>query len=156
MRFDRVAIEPGQTLENYLQSGLLEGVTMEAIRPITVGGFQGATGIGRSKDWAYRIGVIRSDAIVYRLLYSAQTLTPEADAAFLESLSSFRRLAGDEARQARQTRIAIVKSNGGDAADMAERMATGGERGLERFLVINGLANAAAVRSGESYKVVSE
>lgn len=156
MRFDRVAIEPGQTLENYLQSGLLEGVTMEGVKPMGVGTFQGATGIGRSKDWDYRIGVVRSGGVVYRLLYSAQSLTPDVDKAFLESFASFRRIGGDEARQIRQTRIGLVRSAGSDGQALAGLMAVGSEQAATRFLVLNGLSDLNAVRSGVTYKVVRE
>ncbi|MGL4497063.1 MAG: M48 family metalloprotease [Beijerinckiaceae bacterium] len=156
MRFDRVSLDAGQSLEAYLNGGLLDGVTMQDIEATTVSGFPAASGIGRAKDWQYRIGVIRSGQTVYRLLYSAQELTPQADRAFLASFQSFRRLEGEEAAQARQSRIALVRSSGGDSDVLAGRMTGDAERALERFLVLNGLASAAEVRAGSAYKVVAE
>lgn len=155
MRFDRVALDAGQSIEDYIKSGLLEGVAMEGIEPIAVSGFQGATGLGRSKDWTYRIGIFRSGAAVYRLLYSAQTLTPDVDRQFIDSIRSFRRLEGEEVRQARPTRIALVRSTGGDANALAQQMITDEQR-LERFLVLNGLPDENAVQPGAAYKVVRE
>lgn len=155
MRFDRVAA-PGESLEDYLKGGLLEGVTMEDVRSLRVGEYSAATGIGRSKDWSYRFGVIAVSGSVYRLMFSAQTLGADADRQFLAAIESFQPLSADDARAAKPTHIAIIPAQPGeDAASLASRMIVP-DRQLERFSILNGLDPGAPVKVGESYKIIAD
>ncbi|WP_342360370.1 M48 family metalloprotease [Terrarubrum flagellatum] len=156
MRFDRVAPESGQSLEDYLKSGLLEGVAVEDVRGMQVSGMPAAVGVGRSKDWNYRLGVVEMSGSLYRMLFSAQSLTPEIDKSFVASIESFQTLSPDEARAAKQTKITIVTAQPGDtAATLAQRMAVS-DNAEQRFLVLNGLDGPNAVKAGESYKIIVE
>lgn len=156
MRFDRVAPEAGQSLEDYLKAGLLEGVSMEDVRATKVGEFSAATGVGRSKDWSYRIGVIEFNGSLYRMLFSAQTLSPEADRQFLASIESFQRLSADDARLAKPTHLGLVTAAPGeDAVALAQRMASP-DRALERFSILNGVDGANPIKAGELYKIITE
>lgn len=156
MRFDRIAQPAGQTPEAHLKAGLLDDVAMEDIRSLRVAAFPAATAIGRSKDWSYRFGVIEMNGSFYRMMFSAETLSPEWDRAFLAAIESFQRLTPEAAQAARPTHIGLVTAAPGEsAAALASRMAVA-DRPLERFLVLNGLDSAAQARPGQAYKIVAE
>ena len=155
MRFDRVARENGQTPEDYLRTGLLEGVIMEDVRPLNINGLAAATGIGRSKDWSYRLAVIEMDGSIYRLLFSAQSLSSDVDGQFIAAIESFNRLSSDDARTVKPTQIGLVTAGTNeDAVALARHMTS--ERALERFSILNGLDGATPIRPGELYKIIVE
>jgi predicted Zn-dependent protease len=99
---------------------------------------------------------VRFGSDVFRIIYAAKGELREADAAFAESINTFRRMSLAEIDSARPLRIALVTVARGDSVEkLAERMAVS-DRKMERFRVLNGLAPNAPVRPGERVKIVVE
>ncbi len=156
MRFDQVKLEPGQSLEAYVASGLIDGAAATGVQTLTVGGQPAATSTSKSEGWGYRIFAIRSGGQTYRLTYAARDLTPAIDQQFRQSAESFRRLRPQEAAQLKPLRIALVTAAEGDSAEtLAERMVSD-EPKIERFRVLNGLQISDRVFAGQRYKVISD
>ena len=155
LRFDGVELPPDQTLEGFFASGWIEGLENGSIQTTTVNGLPAATATAKGKEWTFRLGAVRSEGTVYRLLYATRSSGPESERIFLETLGSIRRLSSDEVRSVKPWRIAVVTAREGDTAEkVAARMAS--DQALERFLVLNGLERGATLRPGQRYKIVAE
>jgi predicted Zn-dependent protease len=100
--------------------------------------------------------VIRSGEFLYRLIFAARALTDDADARFMDSIRSFRRLAPDEGADARPLRIAVAVAGPGDTIEtMAARMVVP-NRPAEYFMLLNGLSAGDSLVPGEHYKIVTD
>ena len=89
-------------------------------------------------------------------IFAARTLSDQADALFMESIKSFRRLGPDETTDARPLRIAVAVAAPGDTiGTMAARMVVP-NRPVEHFMLLNGLSAGDALTAGEHYKIVTE
>lgn len=87
-------------------------------------------------------------------MFAARTLSDDTERRFRQSIDSFRPLADDEAAKVKPQLLRIVVDGGEPAEVLAQRMAS--DRPLDTFLLLNGLAQGAPVRAGESYKLVIE
>jgi predicted Zn-dependent protease len=155
LRFDGVELPPDQTLEGFFTSGWIEGLENGSIQTTTVNGLPAATATAKGKEWTFRLGAVRSEGTVYRLLYATRSSGPESERIFRETLGSIRRLSSDEVRSVKPWRINVVTAREGDTAErVAARMAS--DQALERFLVLNGLERGATLRPGQRYKIVAE
>jgi predicted Zn-dependent protease len=155
LRFDGVELPPEQTLEGFFASGWIEGLESGSIQTTTVNGLPAATATAKGKEWTFRLGAVRSEGTVYRLLYATRAAGPESERVFRETLGSIRRLSRDEVRAVRPWRVALVTARDGDTAErLAARMAS--DQALERFLVLNGLERGTPLRPGQRYKIVVE
>jgi predicted Zn-dependent protease len=155
MRFDVVRVPFDQGLKEYLTSGWIEHVDLTTLTDLTIGGMPAATATAKGDHWTFTLYAIRSKGEVFRFVFAAKHRTPESDNAFRASASSFHRLTPSEVAQARPLRIQLVTVAPGDTAEtLAARMAT--DRPLERFLVLNGLANGQAMTPGDQVKIVVE
>ncbi len=153
LRFETVRLGANTSLTDYLKKSPVEGAPTSRIEPLQLQGFEAATAIANSTDWTYRFAIIRTNERSYRMILAAQNFTPDVDKQFLTSLSSFRKLSSAEMQNIRISRIMLVTAQTGDtAARLAERM--GGERKLERFLVLNGLEADQTLVNGMKYKVI--
>jgi predicted Zn-dependent protease len=156
LRLDVVRVPAEQTLAAYLTSGWIENVDQSSLENLTINGFSAATAIARGSPWTFRIYAVRFGSDVFRIIYAAKGELREADAAFAESINTFRRMSLAEIDSARPLRIALVTVARGDSVEkLAERMAVS-DRKMERFRVLNGLAPNAPVRPGERVKIVVE
>jgi predicted Zn-dependent protease len=156
LRFDGVQVPADQPLDAFLASGWIDGLENQSIETTSVNGLPAATATARGKEWVFRLGAVRIDNTVYRLLFATRTMNAEVERAFRQTLDSIRKLSPEEVRAVRPLRISIVTARDGDTAEaLASRMA-GTDRVLERFLVINGLDRAGSLKPGQRYKIIVE
>ncbi len=155
IRLDVVRVPANQTLQSYLGSGWIDGLTESSVEAVTVNGFQAATALARGPDWSFRIFVVRFGGEVYRLIYAARDLNAEVDQMFRSSMESFRRLTPAEAA-VRQVRIRMVRAGEGDTVDSFVSRMQVADRADERFRVLNGLGPGEQPRGGELVKIIQE
>ena len=156
LRLDSVNVSSSTSLESYLASGWMEGLDANSIRSTSLNGIPAAHGTAKGGDWQFRVAVLRFGNEVYRLIFATRTLSAATDARFLESIESFRPLAGEDAQRTRPLRLRIVTAERGDSATaLARRMAVA-EQPLEQFLLLNGLDATPAIKPEERYKLVVE
>jgi predicted Zn-dependent protease len=156
LRLDSVAVDPLTGLDKAIASGWIDGVKTSAVETMTVGDLQAATAVAQGEQWSFRLGAVRLNDKVYRLIFAAHTLTPQIDQKFRTSFASFHRLSPQEASEAHPARIEIVVAQPGETADgVASRMAVT-DRPLEHFLLLNGLEKGGPLLAGQKYKIVVE
>ena len=51
-----------------------------------------AVAVAKGQQWSFRLGAIRLNGRIYRLIFAAHTLTPAVDQRFLVSIRSFHRI----------------------------------------------------------------
>jgi predicted Zn-dependent protease len=148
---------PGeQTLGQYLASGWIENVDEKSIEQFEINGLPTATALAKGDQWSFRLYAIRFGGDVYRFIFAAKQLTPDADRAFRYSVTTFRRMSESEISQARPLRLHVVSVQHGDTAErIAGRMPLV-DRPLERFLIINGLNQGDPLKPGDKVKIVTE
>ncbi len=155
LRLDSIEVNDSTSLESALASGWIDGVKTGSIETIAGGDLPMATAVAKGEQWSFRLGAVRLDGRVFRLIFAAHSLTPAVDARFLASIRSFHRLRPEEAAAARQLHLQIVEARPGDTADsLAQRMPFQ-DRALGQFLVLNGFEHAVPLVPGQRYKVVA-
>jgi predicted Zn-dependent protease len=156
LRLDVVQVPAQQTLPDYLNSGWMEHIDPHSLEESTVNGFPVATATAKGDEWAFRIFAVRFGSEVYRFIFAAKLLSPEADKAFRASVASFRRMSLAEAEAARPLRLKVVTVGPTDTVEkLASRMAVVSHP-LDRFRVLNGLEPGQALKPGDRAKVVIE
>ena len=154
LRFDRIDAR-GQTPEQAVQSGWVDGTVLGEVESINSHGLKGATVLAKGQDWQFRLAALAKDGVIYRFIFAAQPLTADLDGLFRQAIGSFDSLTGTEIEQARPLRIRHVIAQQGETAEtLSKRMGTI-ERPYERFLVLNGL-DRPALQLGRSYKLIAE
>jgi predicted Zn-dependent protease len=99
---------------------------------------------------------VRFGSDVYRFIYASKRTTPEIDRAFRESVGTFRRMTLAESQAAKPMHIKVVIVEPGETVErLASRMAVA-DRQVERFRVLNGLAQNERVNPGDLMKIVVE
>ncbi|MPZ41493.1 MAG: M48 family metalloprotease [Rhizobiales bacterium] len=155
LRLDVVRVPAEQPLAAYLNSGWIENIDGSTVEELTIGGFPAATALARGEPWTFRLFAVRFGNDVYRFIFATKHVTPAADRAFRESVSTFRRMSAAEANSAKPLRIRIVQAGEADTVErLAARMAT--DRKEERFRILNGLGPTDRVRAGNQVKIVTE
>jgi len=156
LRLDVVRVPAEQTLGQYLTSGWIENVDDKSVEEFEINGLPTATALAKGDQWSFRLYAIRFGGDVYRFIFAAKQLTPDADRAFRYSVTTFRRLTESEVRQARPLRLHVVTVQPGDTIErFAARMPLV-DRPLDRFMILNGLAQGDALKPGERVKIVTE
>ncbi|NUJ81834.1 M48 family metalloprotease [Methylocystis sp. FS] len=156
LRLDSVRLPSDENLEAYVGSGWVDGLLPSSVRKMDINGLPAVIAVARAGEWNFRLAVIRSGEFLYRLIFAARKLSDEADALFMESIRSFRRLGPDETTDARPLRIAVAVAAPGDTIEtMAARMVVP-NRPVEHFMLLNGLSVGDALTAGEHYKIVTE
>jgi len=155
LRFDSVTLKPGQTLQDYVAAGWIEGVETTAVETLDVNGQPAALAVGRGTDWTFRLAAVQAGDRVYRFILAARgSGDPERPMRAL--LSSFRVLSAEEAQAIRPKQVRAVAATEGDSpATMAARMPEQ-DRAQELFLVLNGIERGTALTPGQRYKVIAE
>ena len=156
LRLDAVRVPAEQALTDYLTSGWIENIDPKSVEPITISGFQGATATAKGDQWAFRLFAIRYGSDVYRFIFAAKQRTTEADRAFRESVSSFRRMSIAESNAAKPLRIHVVTAGPGDTIErLAARMPIS-DHPVERLRLLNGLGPTGVLRPGDQVKIITE
>jgi predicted Zn-dependent protease len=154
LRLDVVSVPAEQTLSDYLKSGWLERVDGTSVQQFAINGFPAASATASGDNWTFRLFAVRFGSDVYRFIFAAKNMTPEADRSFRESIESFRRMSLKEAAEVKPLHVKVVSVGAGDTVEtLARRMAVG-DRRLERFRVLNGLGPHDAVKPGQKVKLV--
>jgi len=137
-----------------MASGWLDGLLPSSVQSGQVNGLPAVFAIARAGEWNFRVALIRKGDDIYRLMFAARSLNEDTERRFRQSIDSFRSLADDEAAKVKPQLLRIVVDGGEPADALAQRMAA--DRPLDTFLLLNGLAQGASVRAGETYKLVIE
>jgi predicted Zn-dependent protease len=154
--FDALDVGPGENLSEALRSTWTEAVDPGSVEAVTVNGLPAAVAASRGRDWTFRMAAIRVGSATFRLVLAARAATPDFEDGFRRALDSVRPVTADEARGLKPARLQVVAAGEGDTAETLAARMPGAERAVERFLALNGLDRAGAVRAGERYKIVVE
>jgi len=141
-------------LSAYLNSGWMENVDKTSVEESNIGGYPAATATASSDQWQFRIYALRVGGDVYRFIFAAKDKTADAEKSFRDTVNSFRRLTLNEIQAARPLRVKIVSVKPGDTVESMSRRMQGVDRPMERFRIINGLDQRAALRPNDHVKIV--
>ena len=156
LRLDNVRLDDEPSLEAYLATGWVSGLDQSSIRAETINGLPAALAVATENDWKFRVAALRMGPEVFRIIFASKALTSDADRKFVAAIHTFRRIPPREAGALKSLRLAVVAAQSGDTvAAMAQRMAIA-DRGMDIFLLINGLQRGAALDPGKRYKIVVE
>jgi predicted Zn-dependent protease len=156
LRLDVVRVPAEQGLSEYLVSGWIENIDSNSVAEFNVSGFPAATATATGDHWTFRLYVLRFGSEVYRVIFAAKNRTEAVDRTFRDSLNTFRRMTVSEMQQAKPLRLKVVTVRPGETVErLARRMALG-DRSLEHFRVLNGLAADAKLSPGDRVKIVVE
>jgi predicted Zn-dependent protease len=156
LRLDVVQVPAEQTLAEYLVSGWIENIDARTVEETVINGLAAATATARGDQWTFRLYVVRFGSEVFRFIFATRRMSADIDRSFREAVATFRRVTVAESQAARPLRIQVVTVEPGDTVErMASRMAAG-DRALERFRVVNGLAANQRLQPGERVKIIAE
>ncbi len=154
LRLDSIAIPESTPVTNAIGSDWIDGVKTTSIESKKIDGLEAATAIAQGDQWSFRLGAVRLNGRLYRLIFAAHDLSPTVDSRFMASLNSFRLINAQDSAMATPQKIKIVEAAGGDTVDtLAPRMAFL-PQSLDQFLILNGLERGAALVPGQRYKIV--
>jgi predicted Zn-dependent protease len=156
LRFDGVALPATTKLTDYLGSGWINGLDPNSITETKIGDFPAATATAFADGYAFRIGVIRAQRTTYRFIMAGQTPDRGFETAFIQAMSSFRRLTPAESAKLRPLHLRIQKVRPGDTAERLAETMTGVDRRLDLFRVLNGLEPGDPLEAGRSVKLVTD
>ncbi len=153
--FDQVESSTGRSLEDVLKATWNDGIDPGTIENRIVNERPAVFAVSKGRDWTFRLAAIRVGEHTFRMIMAAKGST-DPDAAFRRWVDSLTSVDPDEARSLKPLHLRVATASAGDtAADMASRMVAP-DRALERFLVLNGLERAAALKPGQGYKLIGE
>jgi predicted Zn-dependent protease len=156
LRLDSVAIADSTPVASAIASGWIDGLKTTSVEPMQIGGLEGATAVAQGEQWSFRLGAVRLNGRVYRLIFAARSLSPAVDAEFRASLQSFHLINAQDSALAAAQAIKIVAAGSTDTSEtMAGRMAFL-PHPLDQFLILNGLERDVPLVAGQHYKIVAE
>jgi predicted Zn-dependent protease len=154
LRLDSITIPESTPVTTAIGSDWIDGVKTTSIEPKKIDGLEAATATAQGEQWSFRLGAVRLNGRLYRLIYAAHDLSPAVDSRFMASLDSFRLINAQDSALAAPEKIKIVEAMGGDTAEtLAARMGFL-PQWLDQFVILNGLERDAALVPGQRYKVV--
>ncbi len=156
LRLDSIPISDSTSVASAIASGWIDSLKTTSVETMRIGGLEAATAVAQGEQWSFRLGAVRLNGRLYRLIFAAHTLSPAIDARFRASIESFHLLnAQDSARAATQS-IKIVEAGSADTPEtMAARMSFL-PSSLDQFLILNGLERGAPLVVGQRYKIIAE
>ncbi|HEY3623879.1 MAG TPA: M48 family metalloprotease [Roseiarcus sp.] len=155
LRLDSIAIPESTPVANAIGSDWIDGVKTTSIESKKIDGLEAATAVAQGDQWSFRLGAVRLNGRLYRLIFAAHDLSPAVDSRFMASLDSFRLINAQDSAVASPEKIKIVEAANGDTAEtLAARMGFL-PQWLDQFLILNGLERGAALVPGQRYKVVA-
>lgn len=153
--FDAASTPDGQSLEDVLRTTWNDTIDPGSLEAGTVNGLPVATASSRGKEWWFRLSAVRIGRTTFRLIVATRAGTGDIEHMFRTALASVRQVTPAEARRLAPLRLQIVTAQEGETAEhMGARMAV--DRGLERFLLLNGIERAGPLEPGARYKIVVE
>jgi predicted Zn-dependent protease len=154
LRLDVVSVPAEQALTDYLKSGWMDHVDSQSVEAFSINGFPAATATAKGDQWSFRLFAVRFGSDVYRFIFAAKDMTPQADRAFRESVTTFRRMSTKESAEVHPLHVKIVTVRSGDTPESLARRMAATDHALARFRVINGLSAHDRLRPGEKVKIV--
>jgi predicted Zn-dependent protease len=155
LRLDSIPIADSTSVASAIGSGWIDGVKTTSIEAKQIAGLEGATAVAEGEQWSFRLGAVRLNGRLYRIIFAAHKLSPAVDSRFLASLDSFHLLNAEDSALAAAEKIKIVEAGPGDTAEaLAARMAFL-PQALDQFLILNGLERGAPLVAGQRYKIVA-
>ena len=155
LRLDSIAIPESTPVASAIGSDWIDGVKTTSIESKKIDGLEAATAVAQGDQWSFRLGAVRLNGRLYRLIFAAHDLSPAVDSRFMASLDSFRLINAQDSALATPEKIKIVEATNGDTAEtLAARMGFM-PQWLDQFLILNGLERDAALVPGQRYKVVA-
>jgi predicted Zn-dependent protease len=156
LRLDSIAIPDSTPVATAIASGWIDGLKTTSVETMQIGGLEAATAIAQGDQWSFRLGAVRLNGRLYRLIFAARSLSPAIDSEFRASLESFHLInAQDSALAAPQTIKVMTAGNGDTSETIAARMSFL-PHSLDQFLILNGLERNAPVVGGQRYKIVAQ
>ncbi len=156
LRLDSIQSADSTPVVEAIASGWIDGVKTTDVEALQIGGLEAATATARGDQWSFRLGAVRLNGRLYRLIFAARSLTPAVDERFRASIESFHLINARDSALAAPQAIRVTPAGGGETADaMASRMAFRPQP-LDEFLILNGVERGAPLASGQRYKVVSQ
>jgi predicted Zn-dependent protease len=154
LRLDSVPIPDSTTVATAIASGWIDGVKTTAVEPMQIGGLEAASAVAQGDQWSFRLGAVRLNGRLYRLIFAAHSLSPAADAQFRASLQSFHLINAQDSALAAAQNIKIAAAGSTDTLEtMAARMAFLPQP-QDEFLILNGLERNVPLVAGQRYKIV--
>ena len=160
--FDRAGQAFDGSMSAYITRVWAKDIGLGQVEAITVNGMPAATGQARLRTRRgardMRVVAYRYDAqTIYRMLFvTPPEQTRSLNRALRETTYSFRRLSAREAAAVTPLRLRVHTVKPGETpAALAARLPFPDHR-LERFLVLNGLAPDARLRTGQKVKLIVE
>jgi predicted Zn-dependent protease len=155
LRLDSIAIPESTPVASAIGSDWIDGVKTTSIEAKKIDGLEAATAVAQGDQWSFRLGAVRLNGRLYRLIFAAHDLSPAVDSRFMASLDSFRLISAQDSALALPEKIKIVEATSGDTAEtLAARMGFM-PQWLDQFLILNGLERDTALVPGQRYKVVA-
>lgn len=154
LRLDSIPIANSTPVASAIAAGWIDGLKTTQVETLQIGGLEAAIAVARGEQWSFRLGAVRLNGKLYRLIFAAHTLSPAVDERFRASLQSFRLINARDSALAAAQSIKIVTAGSLDTPDsMAARMSFL-PQALDQFRVLNGLERGAPLVAGQSYKIV--
>jgi predicted Zn-dependent protease len=156
LRLDSIAIADSTPVVSAIASGWIDDLKTTSVEPMQIGGLEAATAVAQGEQWSFRLGAVRLNGRLYRLIFAARSLPSPVDSEFRASLQSFHLINAQDSALAAAQAIKVVAAGSTDTGEsMAARMAFL-PHPLDQFLILNGLERDVPVVAGQHYKIVVE
>lgn len=155
VRFDSADVPPAVTLSDYLKSGWIAGLQSETIKAQSLNGLDTASAVAATKDWSFRVSVVRYAGRVYRFIFAAKVDSELFARGAEATVKSFRAATGADLKQVHSLVIRTVVAGNLDSADSLARRMAGIPGGIDLFYVINNLYPGDPLAAGLAYKIVA-
>ncbi|BAE49104.1 Putative Zn-dependent protease [Paramagnetospirillum magneticum AMB-1] len=158
IRFDMGAEAHGD-MTNYLQTQWAKGTRLSSIEALEINGLAAATGLARLNTnkgaMDARLLAVKNGKSTYRFLYlTPPNLTAAHAQEFKTSGLSLRKLTEAEKTAMKPLRLKIITAKAGDTVEKLAEQMPYEEHKVERFRVLNGLAETETVKPGQKLKMV--
>ena len=86
LRLDSIAIPELTPVTSAIGSDWIDGVKTTSIESKKIDGLEAATAVAQGDQWSFRLGAVRLNGRLYRLIFAAHDLSPAVDSRFMASL----------------------------------------------------------------------
>ena len=156
LRLDSMALPDSTPVATAIASGWIEGAKTRSVETMQIDGLEAATAVAEGDQWSFRLGAIRLNGRLYRLIFAAHTLSPAVDARFRAALESFRLINAADSAQAEPQLLRVVAASDVDTPETLAARMSFLPRPLDQFLILNGMERGAALTAGRRYKLVAK
>ncbi|KIL98193.1 putative Zn-dependent protease [Paramagnetospirillum magnetotacticum MS-1] len=158
IRFDMGAEAHGD-MTNYLQSQWAKGARLSSIEALEINGLAAATGVTRLNTnkgaMDARLLAVKNGKSTYRFLYLTPPGVTNAHAQeFKTSGLSLRKLSEAEKSAMKPLRLKIITARAGDTVEKLAEQLPYEDHKVERFRLLNGLAENQPLKPGQKLKMV--